>query len=81
MGASGTAYAAETPAPGSSDKRFQGRIAVITVGARGQGRSHAVALAREGANIVGCDILEQIETVAYPLATQANNATSSFLAT
>lgn len=72
MGASGAASAKATPDSTPSDKRFQGRVAVITGGARGQGRSHAVALAREGANIVACDILEQIPTVAYPLATQAD---------
>jgi SDR family mycofactocin-dependent oxidoreductase len=37
--------------------------------ARGQGRSHAVRLAEEGADIVGFDICEQIDTVRYPLAT------------
>lgn len=65
----GTAAAA-TPASAAPEKRFQSRVAVITGGARGQGRSHAVALAREGADIVACDILEQISTVVYPLATQ-----------
>jgi SDR family mycofactocin-dependent oxidoreductase len=49
--------------------RFEGRVAVITGGARGQGRSHAVALAREGADIATCDVAAQIPTVAYPLAT------------
>ena len=41
--------------------RFEGKAALITGAARGQGRSHAVALAREGANIAICDIVEQIE--------------------
>jgi SDR family mycofactocin-dependent oxidoreductase len=36
------------------------------------GRLHAVALAREGARIVACDILEPISTLDYPLATQAD---------
>ena len=49
--------------------RFEGRVAVITGGARGQGRSHAVALAREGADIVTCDLAAQVATVGYPLAT------------
>ena len=48
--------------------RFEGRVALITGGARGQGRSHAVALAREGADIATCDRAAQIGTVAYPLA-------------
>jgi SDR family mycofactocin-dependent oxidoreductase len=47
-------------------------VALITGAARGQGRSHAVRLAREGARIVLCDILEQIPTIGYPLATQAD---------
>jgi NAD(P)-dependent dehydrogenase (short-subunit alcohol dehydrogenase family) len=36
--------------------RFDGKVAVITGGARGQGRSHAVALAREGAKVAVWDI-------------------------
>ena len=44
-------------------------MAVITGGARGQGRSHAVTLAREGADVVICDIAEQLPTVPYPMAT------------
>ncbi len=50
-------------------KRFDGKIAVITGVARGMGRSHAVGLAREGATIVGCDILESLKSLDYELAT------------
>ncbi len=49
--------------------RFDGRTAFITGGARGQGRSHALRLASEGANVAIADIAGQIETVAYPMST------------
>ena len=52
--------------------RLDGKVAVITGGARGQGRSHALTLAREGASIVVCDICEQLPTVGYPMATEAD---------
>ncbi|MFE7421521.1 mycofactocin-coupled SDR family oxidoreductase [Rhodococcus sp. NPDC057529] len=51
---------------------FQGRVALITGGARGQGRSHAVALAERGADIVLCDRCEDSPAVNYPLATAAD---------
>lgn len=50
--------------------RMAGRVVFITGAARGQGRSHAVRLAEEGADIVGVDILEQITAAPYALATQ-----------
>jgi SDR family mycofactocin-dependent oxidoreductase len=46
-----------------------GRVALVTGGARGQGRSHAFALAAAGATVVACDIAAQIPTVPYPMAT------------
>jgi (+)-trans-carveol dehydrogenase len=49
--------------------RFEGKVVLITGAARGQGRSHAVAFAREGADIVALDICENIATVEYDLAT------------
>lgn len=49
--------------------RLEGKVALITGAARGQGRSHAVRLATEGADVIGLDICRQVDTVAYPLAT------------
>jgi SDR family mycofactocin-dependent oxidoreductase len=50
--------------------KLSGKVILITGGARGQGRSHAVTLAGEGADIVVCDIAEQLPTVPYPLASE-----------
>lgn len=52
--------------------RLEGKVAFITGAARGQGRSHAIRLAEEGAAIVALDICEQIPTVFYPMATKAD---------
>ena len=52
--------------------RLDGKVALITGAARGQGRSHAVRLAQDGADVIAVDICRQIDSVAYPLATPAN---------
>jgi SDR family mycofactocin-dependent oxidoreductase len=49
--------------------RVAGKVAFITGAARGQGRSHAIRLAEEGADIIAVDICTQIGTVPYPMAT------------
>jgi SDR family mycofactocin-dependent oxidoreductase len=49
--------------------RVQGKVAFVTGAARGQGRSHAVRLAEEGADIIAVDRCEDFETVGYPMAT------------
>ncbi|MDL9938089.1 mycofactocin-coupled SDR family oxidoreductase [Gordonia sp. ABSL1-1] len=48
--------------------KLDGKVAVITGAARGQGRSHARALAAEGADIIALDICADIATNEYPLA-------------
>ncbi|MCW2495313.1 mycofactocin-coupled SDR family oxidoreductase [Jatrophihabitans sp.] len=52
--------------------RLEGKVVFITGIARGQGRSHAVRFAEEGADVIGIDICEQISTVEYPLATKSD---------
>ena len=49
--------------------QFDGKTVLITGGARGQGRSHALAFAREGADVAFCDIAAQITSVPYELST------------
>jgi SDR family mycofactocin-dependent oxidoreductase len=49
--------------------RVQDKVVLVTGGARGQGRSHAVRLAEEGADIILFDICHDIENNRYPLAT------------
>jgi (+)-trans-carveol dehydrogenase len=49
--------------------KLEGKVALITGAARGQGRSHAIRLAREGADIIAVDLCQQIESVPYDLAT------------
>jgi SDR family mycofactocin-dependent oxidoreductase len=54
--------------------RVAGKVAFITGAARGQGRSHAVRLAQEGADIVAVDICEDVPGIPYPGATEADLA-------
>lgn len=50
------------------DGRLAGKVAFVTGAARGQGRSHAVRLAAEGADIIAVDLCAQVPTADYPLA-------------
>lgn len=49
---------------------LDGQVALITGGARGQGRSHAIALAREGCDVALCDIAAPISGISYPMASE-----------
>lgn len=54
--------------------RVEGKVALITGVARGQGRSHAIRLAQEGADIIGVDLLEEIPGAPYGRATETDLA-------
>ena len=49
---------------------LEGKVALVTGAARGQGRSHALRLAEEGADIIALDICSQIATVEIPMGTE-----------
>jgi (+)-trans-carveol dehydrogenase len=53
---------------------MDGKVVFITGAARGQGRSHAVRLAQEGADIIAIDTTAHVPSVPYPLATGADLA-------
>jgi SDR family mycofactocin-dependent oxidoreductase len=59
--------------------KLDGKVAYITGAARGQGRSHAVLLAEEGADIIGVDICADIDTCNYPLGTEEDLAETVLL--
>jgi NAD(P)-dependent dehydrogenase (short-subunit alcohol dehydrogenase family) len=52
--------------------RVAGKVAFITGAGRGQGRSHAIRLAEEGADIIAADVLEDYPTVRYEMSSQAD---------
>jgi (+)-trans-carveol dehydrogenase len=54
--------------------RVEGKVAFITGAARGQGRSHAIRLAQEGADIIAVDLVAQVDSVPYPMSTPGDLA-------
>jgi SDR family mycofactocin-dependent oxidoreductase len=54
--------------------RVAGKVAFVTGAGRGQGRSHAIRLAEEGADIIAVDILADYDTVGYGMSTEADLA-------
>src|SRR6201981_4035606 len=54
--------------------RVEGKVAFITGAARGQGRSHAVRLAQEGADIIAVDVCSDIRGLPYAGATEQDLA-------
>lgn len=58
----------------SKVNNFEGRVAFVTGAARGQGRSHALAFAEAGADLVLADRCEDSPVVGYPLATEEDLA-------
>ena len=61
--------------------RVDGKVAFITGAARGQGRSHAIRLAEEGADIIAVDICAQVADIEYATATPEDLATTARLVT
>jgi (+)-trans-carveol dehydrogenase len=53
---------------------LDGKVAFVTGAARGQGRSHAIRLAQEGADIIAIDACATPDWLSYPLATEADLA-------
>jgi SDR family mycofactocin-dependent oxidoreductase len=51
---------------------LEGRVAFVTGAGRGQGRAHAIRLAREGVDIIGVDICENVDSMTYPNASEAD---------
>lgn len=59
--------------------KLEGKVALVTGAARGQGRAHAIRLAEEGADVIAIDICEQIASVPYELSSEADLAETAKL--
>jgi SDR family mycofactocin-dependent oxidoreductase len=62
------------PGQAAGPGRVAGKVAFVTGAGRGQGRSHAIRLAEEGADIIAVDILSDYDTVGYGMSTEADLA-------
>jgi SDR family mycofactocin-dependent oxidoreductase len=60
---------------------LEGKVALITGAARGQGRSHAVRFATEGADIIAVDICQDVRGIPYPMGTPEDLAETTRLVT
>jgi SDR family mycofactocin-dependent oxidoreductase len=56
----------------SHNARVAGKVALVTGAARGQGRSHALALAEQGADLVLIDSVAPISSIGYPMPVKAD---------
>ncbi|MCP1471715.1 SDR family mycofactocin-dependent oxidoreductase [Sphingobium sp. OAS761] len=72
VAAAGAASSVSAASSGERRGRFAGKVAWITGGARGQGRSHAQRLAAEGADIILSDSLKDVGSIDYPMARQSD---------
>lgn len=61
------------------DGRFVGKVAFVTGAGRGQGRSHAVRFAEEGADVIAIDICKSVDSVTYPMSTENDLAETRHL--
>jgi (+)-trans-carveol dehydrogenase len=55
-----------------TDRPLAGRVALVTGAARGQGRSHAVRLAADGADIIAVDLCGELASTEYAGAARAD---------
>jgi len=59
--------------------RMDGKVVLVTGAARGQGRSHALRLAEEGADVIAVDACTDVASAPYPMATEADLAETAKL--